>query len=191
MHAPRKICAAVIVALLAMGCSLAAPGGSDRGAAADDPLPRRVAQALDRLDGAELVSLEPWAAAEAPGDRLNGYVVLGSTRLSKNDARAAGAAITSAAVSSDNIVAACFDPRHALRFQSSGHAYVILACYDCGSLRVFEDGRQIGGAGLTGSAAGLNKMLAAGRVSISRSADELAAERARAQDTNYAQPPAT
>lgn len=179
------------VALLAMGCNPTTPNRSEQGAssrttvaAQSNALPTQVAQALAHIDRAELISLEPSAAPTAPGDRLEGNLVLGTAKLSANDARAAGATITSAVASFDGMIAACFDPRHALRFQSAGHSYLILICFECRSLQVFENGRQIGGAALTGSPAGLNKMLAEAKVPISHSAEERDAKSAREQEAN-------
>lgn len=139
---------------------------------------------MAQLEGADLISLEPWTKSTAPGERLKGNLILGATKLSRDDARAAAAVISSAVGSFNGMVAACFDPRHALRFTSAGHGYLVLVCFDCGSLQVFEDGRQIGSAALTGSPAALNKMLAAANVPISHSAEELAAETEREQETN-------
>lgn len=139
---------------------------------------------MAQLESADLISLEPWAKPEAPGERLEGNLILGSTRLSRDDARAAAIVISSAVKSFNGMVAACFDPRHGLRFTSAGHVYLVLVCFDCGSLRVFEDGRQIGTVALTGSPTDLNKMLAAAKVPISRSAEELAAKNEREQETN-------
>lgn len=115
---------------------------------------------------------------------MEGNLILGATKLSRDDARAAAAVISSAVRSFNGMVAACFDPRHALRFNSAGHTYVILVCFDCGSLLVFEDGRQIENVALTGSPSELNKMLAAANVPVSHSAEELEAKTAREQGTN-------
>ena len=190
MNSLCRICAIIGIAILAAGCDRASPSRSEpsaesgRDAAQVNALPAKVVQALSRIDSAELISLEPWAAPKTPGDRVEGILVLGVTKLSTNDARAAGATITSAVASFDGMVAACFDPRHALRFKANGHTYIILVCFDCGSLRVVEDGQQIAEAALTGSPASLNRMLAAAKVPISRSAEELAAKLALEREAN-------
>jgi hypothetical protein len=141
--------------------------------------PPRAERALSVLKDAELVSLEPWAPDNAPGRRMHGYLVLGSTKLSPRDAQAAASAIRSSVASWDGVVAACFDPRHALRTRSSGHTYEVLICYACASLEVFEDGRPIASTGVSGSPEALNRILLAAHVPISHSEEELAAKVAR------------
>lgn len=184
------LCAAVGLALLMMGCPSAAPSASEDAAPSkasaepDNAIPPQVVHALSRIHEAELISLEPWADPKAQGDRLEGYLILGATKLSQDQIRAAGIAISSAVASFDGAVAACFDPRHALRFQSDGHAYVVLICFDCGHLRVLEDGQRIGSTALDGSPAELNKMLVAADVPISHSAEDLAARYDREQEAN-------
>lgn len=171
---------AALAAVLAAGACAPAPSGPSEHAGSGKPplaargnaLPPQVVQALADIDEADLVSLEPLADPKAQGRRLQGYLVLGSTRLSRPQARAAAAGITSAVAAFDGMIAACFDPRHALRFQSAGRTYLMLVCFECRSLQVFEGGRLIGGAALTGSPADLNAMLSSAKVPISHSAEQ-------------------
>lgn len=166
-------------ALVAAACTPAAFGQSEHAELGKQPLatwggalPPQVAQALADIDEADLISLEPLADPKARGRRAQGYLVLGSIRLARPQVRAAVTGIASAVAGFDGVIAACFDPRHALRFHSAGHTYLMLVCFQCRSLEVFEGSRLIGSAPLTGSPAELNAMLASAKVPISHSAEQ-------------------
>lgn len=191
MDSRLTLCAVFTAVILTAGCSQP-PSSAQKAAAApaaspmpENALPPRVAQALRKAESVELMSIEPWASRDAPGKRLEGRLILGSTQLSRGDARTAGLVISSAVASFNGMIAACFDPRHALRFRDADHTYVLLICFDCGSLLVFEDGQQIDNVALTGSPQQLNVMLAGAKVPVSRSAEELAAR----QEREARQPP--
>lgn len=176
----HRIFAALGAAIVAAACAPAALGQSEHPgsgkphlAAWGGALPPQVAQALADIEEADLISLEPLADPNAPGQRLQGYLVLGSTRLSRPQVRAAVSGITSAIAGFDGVIAACFDPRHALRFRSAGHTYLMLICFQCRSLEVIERGRLIGSAPLTGSPAKLDAMFASAKVPISHSAEPM------------------
>jgi hypothetical protein len=137
-----------------------------------NPLPPAAQTALAALPGAELVSLEPTADDDAPGPRLEGYHVLGAMRLTSRDARTAASAIREAVSSWNGAVAACFEPRHAIRARAGPHSYELLICYACQQMEVYEDGKLVGSAGVTGSPATLNRILSTAQVPISHSDEE-------------------
>lgn len=61
-----------------------------------------------------------------------------------------------------------FEPRHALRISSGGHAYDFLFCYECHELDVYKDDKLLDNYGATGSPKFLNNMLTKANVSVAR-----------------------
>lgn len=169
------------IALLALSLSVAAC----KAGAQPNRLPTRAERVFADLSQAELVSLEPDAEPGAPGRRLHGWLVLGSMPLRPADAKAAAAAMKAAVAASDGSIAACFEPRHALRTRSGGHSYEALICYSCGGIEVYRDGEYVGGAAVAGSSDALNRILAAGHVPVSHS-EEVERAQMQAQMANDA-----
>lgn len=137
---------------------------------AENALPADVVTALATTSDAELISLEPTVSNDAAGERLNNRLVLGSTRLRGDEARLAAAEFGGSVRKWNGMVAACFDPRHALRFRDQAHTYLLVICFDCGSMEVYSDGVQLKGTGVTGSPAALDGLLKAHHVKLARPA---------------------
>lgn len=164
------VAAGLFAAVLLAGCEPRRDAEVDPSTAAmraANRLPGEVEAALANLDEVELISLDPGAPFDAPGAKINDlYLILGSTQLSGKRARRAGEVVLSSVASWDGAVAACFEPRHALRFESAGHRYLIVPCFACQSMEVYRDGEQFAGAGIAGSQAKLDRLLAAAGVPL-------------------------
>ncbi|MEG3789156.1 hypothetical protein V1318_03385 [Lysobacter sp. CCNWLW3] len=151
--------------LLASSCAVA----SDLANA----LPAEATQALHSTGHAVIYSLEPWADPDKNVVRLQGYQILGRSDLSDAQRSIAVGAFDSALAGWEGAIAACFDPRHALRIQFEGHAYDFLLCYSCQQVEVFRDGKMIGGAGITGSPEVLNDLMTSLQLPLSHSLEDM------------------
>lgn len=136
-------------------------------------LPAEAAQALHSNGSAIIYSLEPWEDPDKEGARLQQYEILGQSDLTDAQRSIAVGAFDSAIAGWDGNVAACFDPRHALRIQYKGHAYDFLLCYSCHQMAVFRDGKLLGGVGAAGSPKVLNDLMTSLRLPLSHSLEDM------------------
>jgi hypothetical protein len=114
--------------------------------------------------------LEPWAEPTKNDKTLESYKILGQTTLTGKQAAIAIAAFESAILKNGRAFgAACFDPRHAIRVDFSGHTYDFLLCYACGYLYVYCDGKNTATLDAGGSPHDLNSLLTAANVPLSKS----------------------
>lgn len=158
-----------IALILALAASPVAALSEDLGTFSPE-----AAQALQHAKAVTLYSLEPTNRSEPPARSLHHFAVLGKTSLSGDQAGEAiaafRAAMDAAAKRDVVMVAACFEPRHAISISAGGHRYDYLLCYACGSLEVFRDGKLISDVLATGSPERLNDLLRAKGVPLSMSA---------------------
>lgn len=165
LGAPVKI---FLLALWMLASSVAFASGRP------NALPTEADQALHSGGPAVIYSLEPWVAPDRKvALRLQGYEILGQSELSDAQRQIAVGAFDSALAEWDGAIAACFDPRHALRIRFKGHAYDFLLCYSCQQMEVFRDGERLGGAGTAGSPTVLNELMKGLRLPLSQSLEEL------------------
>jgi hypothetical protein len=136
-------------------------------------LPAEASQALHSNGHAVLYSLEPWEEADKKVARLQGYEILGQSDLSDVQNLTAVGAFEAAIAGWDGAIAACFDPRHALRIQFNGHSYDFLLCYSCHQMEVFRDGKMLGDVGAAGSPKALNDLLTSLHVPLSHSLEDM------------------
>ncbi|MCB9911347.1 MAG: hypothetical protein H6829_13875 [Planctomycetes bacterium] len=100
----------------------------------------------DVLRGAaelELVAINPdWpteASREDPAT-MHGYTVRGRATLTDRAQRLELlSALAAGARENDGTVAACFDPRHALRAEYQGQTYELIVCFECLSFQIWND----------------------------------------------------
>lgn len=130
-----------------------------------------------------LYSLEPWADPDEKAARLHNFEILGQSPLSVSQRSTAVEAIDAAIAGFDNVVASCFDPRHALRIQSNGHTYDFLLCYSCHQLEIYRDDKWLESLGAAGSPAVLNALLDSLRVPLSHSLEDSIASQREQQKT--------
>lgn len=164
---------AIAVAILFAACSHAALAAKEVGLAPE------ATQALAHPERVTIYSLEPMITNAPPDHRLDGFTVLGDAPLDGAEVSEAIKAFRDAMVHpmtmpdahghSVVVIAACFDPRHAISVQSNGHRFDFLLCYACGSLEVFRDGKLISGVAAGGSPASLNSLLKTKGLPLSKS----------------------
>jgi len=142
-------------------------------ASAKEALTPEAAQVLHAARSAVLYSLEPWTDPEdTKVRRLDGYAILGHTRITTSQTAAAVLEIErSIAAWEDGPIALCFDPRHALRVRAEGHAYDFLVCYECEKMQVYKDGALVAFTHVRSSRAVLDAMLRKSNVPLSSSGD--------------------
>lgn len=137
-------------------------------------LPGEATQALHSNGRAVLYSLEPWGrSAEKEIARLHDYEILGQADLSAAQRSIAVRAFDAAIAGWDGAIAACFDPRHALRIQFDGRTYDFLLCYSCQQMQVFRDGKPFADVGAAGSPDVLNDLLKSLRLPLSHSLEAM------------------
>jgi len=136
---------------------------------AGEGLPPALDEALSSVQRVELYSLEPWADRKdsAPRGRLHGFKVLGHAALDGSAAMKAIAAFRAAVATGNDAVAACFDPRHALRVVAGEHVYDLLLCYACGQLEVFDGDHHLAWISASGSSDDLDRLLGSSLVPLS------------------------
>ncbi|MEM9381435.1 MAG: hypothetical protein AAGB93_15885 [Planctomycetota bacterium] len=82
----------------------------------------------------------PPAGGEVPEDNVRGYRVLGRAELSDASARRELVESLNAGIrANDDMVAACFDPRHALRAETEAGSAELLICFECLQIYVYGD----------------------------------------------------
>jgi hypothetical protein len=144
-------------------------------------LPAEAQKALHSGGPAIVYSLEPWSDPKKNVARLHGFEILGQSELTSVQESSAVTAFDTAIAGFDGMVAACFDPRHAIRIQANGHTYDFLLCYSCHQVEVYRDEELLGGAGAAGSPKVLNDLLASLQVPLSHSLEEMQAKQEKEQ----------
>ncbi len=144
----------LIVASFLAGCASDAPSSIRIPAKVKRSVPEPVREALLRGESLELLSLYPYPKGydqklwrERGYDKLarvDDYAVLGTMALDKNQRAKALRAFFDGIQRSDGTVAACFNPRHALRTRHGGAVYDVVICYECLSMIFFRDGKHLG-----------------------------------------------
>ena len=161
----------IVAAVLMLACIGATHAGDQAG------LAPQAAQALAHPGAVVLYSLEPTVDSPPRSRSLHGFDVLGHASLSKaegNDAIAAfRSAMNNPITVPDNgkaevVVAACFEPRHAITIQFGRHRFDYLLCFGCGQMEVFRDGRMISDVPAGGSPDALNGLLKAKGLPLSK-----------------------
>jgi hypothetical protein len=140
--------------------------------AAGNAIPTDAAKALHESRSAVLYSLEPWSPHANPKPALHGFKILGKKRIDGAAYKVAVGEFEAAVGRWDDRMAACFDPRHAIRVASGGHEFEFLLCYACHQMEVYRDGEKVAVLGAAGSSKPLNALLAAAKLPISQSFNE-------------------
>lgn len=126
-------------------------------------------------------SLEPEGETDASQAQIHHFKILGEARLNEKQTARATKEFKAAIAGWDGFVAACFNPRQALRTAYSGHIYDFLLCYECHQLYVYEDDQLLQGLGATGSPEVLNALLTELHIPLAHteSPEELEAQRTK------------
>lgn len=95
----------------------------------------------------ELVAVNPdWPTEETRQDpsTLHGYTVRGRATIEDRQTRLdLLSALAQGARENDSMVAACFNPRHALIAQSGGKTCEILICFECLTFQIWDGTTRI------------------------------------------------
>jgi TPR repeat protein len=115
-------------------------------------LPREVVEGLASSSSTTLYSLQPWGGPDIPQWDFHGHHILGSFKLSPDQAKKAIAALDAALSAGDaNMTSMCLiSPRHALAFKVGGDAYDIVICYECGQLELYRNSQDLPFHGMIG-----------------------------------------
>ena len=148
----------VVLSLCTSGCTV--PDSTESSLTASVPpsvteaVPERALDALRESAVIELLSLYPYdedlegetwkERGYAELDDVDGYAVLGSTSLTDSAKHEVLTAFFRGIADSNDDVADCFYPRHALRARHEGHEFEFLICFECLSMSVLEDGQRAG-----------------------------------------------
>jgi hypothetical protein len=135
-------------------------------------IPIDASKALHSAHNAVFYSLEPWSPHPNPKPALYGFSILGEKRIDGPSFVAVVKEFEAAVERSDDRMAACFDPRHAIRVTSGKHRYEFLLCYACHQMAVYRDGKRVAMLGAAGSSKPLNALLAQLNLPLSQSYDE-------------------
>ena len=144
-----------------------------------EAVPERALTALREAPTLELLSLYPYdedlegetwkERGYAELDDVDGYAVLGSTSLADSAKHDVLTAFFRGIADSNDDVADCFYPRHALRARHEGHEFAFLICFECLSMSVLEDGQRAGRVLTTQSPReAFNAALTAAKVELSK-----------------------
>ena len=102
-------------------------------------LPYGVARSLGTAETYELISVSPRIGM---GDYY-GHQTFGRATITDPAVRQRlNAALQAAVRESNGSVAACFNPRHAIRASGGGHVTELLVCFECKAIEVFSDGKK-------------------------------------------------
>ncbi|WP_425615661.1 hypothetical protein NA78x_005591 [Anatilimnocola sp. NA78] len=152
----------------------------------DNKVPAEISAAWEKGESVELLSLEPIEEAAATDaaeedktnpiakpERFHDYVVLGSTKLTKQDRQTLLAALQKSSAENNGTVAGCFLPRHGIRIQAGKQTVELVICFQCMSVQAYIDGKPTSGFPVTNSPlAVFNKVLTAAKVKLPEQAEE-------------------
>jgi hypothetical protein len=117
-------------------------------------VPAGVREVLENADSFELLSLYPyprgydaklWAErGYDKGETAGDYAVLGATALDASGRAMVLNAVYEGIAASDGMVAACFNPRHALRARKGDTVVEAIICFECLSITLRRNGEHAG-----------------------------------------------
>ncbi len=162
----------VIVGLVLVGLGVAVAIGVNSFAAERNKIPDELRAALLKPDVFELYSLNPSRRIDKEKikeeDLLHGYEIYG--KLPVKDADTQKKLVTAFQKGVDankGEVAACFNPRHAIRVKRIDKVYDFVICFQCSSVNVYVDGKQTKGFLITDLPADtFNKILTDAKIKI-------------------------
>ena len=147
--------------LFLLACGTREPDDSaPRDVVVPDGAKKRVPQEVrDFLAGAntlELVSLFPYSRGYdeklwdqrgyTTGEKIDDYAVLGATTLEPADRIRVLTEFYKGIAGNDDTVAACFNPRHALRARKGTAVVTAVICFECLQITFYKNGKRTGDA---------------------------------------------
>ena len=119
---------------------------------ADNKLPDKVKEALDKAESFDLYSLDPMRGKgdKVPEGGFQGYKVLGKTTVKDADTRKKlVAALEKGIAQNKGEAAGCFNPRHGIRVTHESNTYDLVICFECFSAEVYDGDKKDGSFLLT------------------------------------------
>jgi hypothetical protein len=116
--------------------------------------PQDEVRRLEMASSFELYSLEPLADPDThepdydpngPGERLQGWRILGKTVVRDELTRRKLIDALKEGMERGGPGFKCFDPRHAIRRTADGQSVDLLICFECGNVALFRGDRRVGG----------------------------------------------
>jgi hypothetical protein len=140
------LCLALSVFLIG-SCSVSDSGSGPLHADFGDELSQEFRDILFQASSIEIVALNPdWPTEETRNDpsTLHGYTVRGRSTISDRDLRLELLeALGAGARENNGMVAACFNPRHALIAEYEGKLCEIIICFECLTFQVWDGSERI------------------------------------------------
>lgn len=138
----------VLAALAVVGaCSAPDPGEGPLLVDFGDELADTHREVLFNATELELVAVDPaWPTPESVADpaTLHGYTVRGRAATSEREVRLELLeALGAAARENDGMVAACFNPRHALIAHHDGRTAELIICFECLTFQVWDGAERV------------------------------------------------
>jgi hypothetical protein len=132
--------------------------------------PAAALKAISNDSGLVFYSIDPSEGPTSmPGAALfHDWPILGQTVLSRpQDRKMVNDSLRRAARGAWDI-AACFNPRHAIRATDGTETYDVLLCFECGQAAIYLPGGQTKWIPIHGSPDSLNQLLTAAHVPLAR-----------------------
>jgi hypothetical protein len=143
---------------------------------ADNKIPDKVKEALDKAESFDLYSLDPTRLKldEVPKDAFHGRKVLGKTTVKDAETRKKLlAALEKGIAENKGEVAGCFNPRHGIRVTHDGKTYDLVICFECFSAEVYDGDKKDGSFLVTNSPQpAFNKVLTDAKVPLPKEATD-------------------
>lgn len=141
----RSILMGLGLGLVLTACSVSDPGQGPIQADFGDELSQEFRDILFHAESLEIVALDPdWPTEESLADpsTLHGYNVRGRAVVTSRPLRVELlTSLGDAARENDGMVAACFNPRHALIAEHEGKTCEVIICFECLTFQVW-DGKE-------------------------------------------------
>jgi hypothetical protein len=105
-------------------------------------LPEELAAVLMEAEEWTLYALEP-SMMEPVEDGFHGYAIRGQNTIdSQADRAQLSHALTQGIAGNQDMVAACFLPRHGIRAESEGRVCELVICFECLQIYVYDGGEE-------------------------------------------------
>jgi len=123
------------------------------GCSSGNSMPPAAAKVLKEATAFELLSLDPGRREnKSDADALHGWKILGTAAIKDADTRAKLISRFAAGVAeNDGTVAACFNPRHAIKLTYDGKTHDFIICFECYQVQWYVDGQVTKGFLITAS----------------------------------------
>ncbi len=143
----RVIALSLILGLVSISCSSSDSGSGPLQVNFGDELSPRFREVLFNAPELELVAINPdWPTEESRADptTLHGYSVRGRSTLVEREKRLELlVALGEGAMENDGVVAACFNPRHAIIAQYDGKVCELIICFECLTFQVWDGNERV------------------------------------------------